>query len=124
MLQDRRKFLKRASLGLSAAFLSPYIFSSCEKKPSQQSPFHNVGLQLYTVRDLLVKDPTATLNSISKIGYNHVETFGFENGKFWNLSVDQLKKILNDNKLKTYSGHYNLERYLSKDHDDKENIEQ
>src|SRR5690606_22225210 len=53
------------------------------------------------------------------------ETFGVDaaNEKFWNLPVDELKKVLDDNNLKTHSGHYDMSKYLSRKHEEKENIE-
>lgn len=123
MLQNRRKFIQNASLGLTAAFLSPYILTSCQNNTSNQSPFHNLGVQLYSIRDVLMQDPLSTLKKIASIGYKHVETFGYSEGSFWGLNVEDLKKILKDNKLKTYSGHYDLGKYLTKDGTESENVE-
>lgn len=124
MQNSRRTFLKQAGLGISAAFLSPYL-SSCQGGSSGQSPFQNLGLQLFSVRDMLDEDPTTTLATVAKIGYKHVETFGVdaEAGTYWNLPIAELKKVLDDNGLKTLSGHYDLQKYLSKGTQEQENIE-
>lgn len=124
MHNSRRKFLKQAGLGVSAAFLSPYLFS-CQNGNIGDSPFHKLGLQLYSIRDLIAEDPIATLEAVGKIGYKHVETFGVDAaaGKYWNLSIAELKKVLADNDLKSHSGHYDMSKYLSKNHADKEDIE-
>ncbi len=124
MQNSRRKFLKQAGLGLSAAFLSPYLFS-CEAGKAGSGPFHNLGIQLFSLRDLLAEDPTKTLEMVGKIGYKHVETFGVDAaaGSYWNLPIAELKKILADNGLKTHSGHYDMSKYLSRTQSDKENIE-
>lgn len=122
MLQNRRNFIKTTSLGISAALLSQYIYS-CQNSTTGESPLHNIGVQLFSIRDYIATDPKTTLEHLAKIGYKHVETFGLENDKFWKLSVHELKKLLQDNGLKTYSGHYDLEKYLSKEHSDKENLE-
>jgi len=68
---SRRNFIKQAGLGLSAAFFTPYLFS-CETNKSGNSPFHNLGIQLYSLRDLLAEDPIKTLETVAKIGYKHV----------------------------------------------------
>jgi len=122
---SRRKFIKNAGLGMSAAFLMPQLFS-CESLKKAEGPFANLGLQLYTLRDLLAQDPQLVLENVSKIGYSHVETFGVDlNTKsFWNLPLADLKNTLSDNGLKTFSGHYDMSYYLSKSHSEKENIEQ
>src|SRR5690606_5297743 len=96
-------------------------------KSKGNGPFANIGLQLYTLRDLLPQDTKLTLETVAKIGYSHVETYGMDLaiGKYWGaVTVDELYKILEDNGLKSHSGHYDLSKYLSKNHDDKESIEQ
>lgn len=124
MQQNRRAFLKQAGLGLSAAFLSPY-FLSCQGNKSGDTPFHELGLQLYTIRDLLDRDPIKTLNTVAKIGYQHVETFAsnVQRETFWGLSVTDLKKVLDDQGLNTHSGHYEMSQYLNRQLTTHENIE-
>ncbi|MGJ1431752.1 sugar phosphate isomerase/epimerase family protein [Sphingobacterium spiritivorum] len=124
MNKSRRKFLKQAGVGVSAAFLSPYLLS-CESKKIAEGPFQHIGIQLYTLRDELAKDAKGTIEKIAKIGYKHVETFGVDvtKGEFFGLPIKDFKKVLEDNNLKTHSGHYDLSKYLSKNHEDKESIE-
>jgi len=121
---SRRNFIKQAGLGLSAAFFTPYLFS-CETNKSGNSPFHNLGIQLYSLRDLLAEDPIKTLETVAKIGYKHVETFGLDTVKssFWGLSIPELKKVLDDNGLKTHSGHYDMSTYLKRGSSTSESIE-
>lgn len=124
MQHTRRNFLKQAGLGLSAAFLSPYLFS-CQNELSKRGPFHNLGLQLYSIRDLINEDPITTINTVAKIGYQHVETFGLDTaaGTYWQLPLTELKRVLEDNNLKTHSGHYDLSKYLDRKATEHENIE-
>lgn len=124
MQNSRRNFLRTAGLGVSAALLSPHFFS-CQTAKSGNSPFHNIGLQLFSLRDMMAEDPIKTLETVAKIGYKHVETFGVDAaaGKYWNLTIAELKKVLDDNNLKSHSGHYDMSKYLSRNHTDKENIE-
>ncbi|MGO1595654.1 MAG: sugar phosphate isomerase/epimerase family protein [Sphingobacterium sp.] len=125
MAHSRRNFLRLVSLGLAGGLVGPNLIS-CDylNKPSG-SPTKNAGLQLFTLRDLLAQSPKDVLESVAKIGYNHVETFDADatTGTFWGISVDELKKILNDNNLSTHSGHYDLGKYLDKDNTAQENIE-
>ncbi|TYP98652.1 sugar phosphate isomerase/epimerase [Sphingobacterium allocomposti] len=124
MQSSRRTFLRQASLGLSAAILSPYLFS-CQGNKTGNGPFHQLGIQLYSIRDLIGVDPVKTLETVAKIGYKHVETFGVDAaaGKYWDLPITELKNVLEDNGLKTHSGHYDMSKYLSRHHQEKENIE-
>ncbi|PRD52679.1 sugar phosphate isomerase/epimerase family protein [Sphingobacterium gobiense] len=124
MYNSRRTFLKQAGLGLSAAFLSPYL-SSCKGTTLTDDPFSNIGIQLYSIRDLINEDPINTLNTVAKIGYKHVETFGFDAAQdtYWKLPIPELKKVLDDNNLKTHSGHYDMSKYLNRKLTEYENIE-
>jgi len=125
MTQSRRNFLKLASLGLVGGLVAPHLISCDSMNKKSGSPLKNIGLQLFTLRDLISQNPQEVLKSVAKVGYTHVETYGADptNGTFWGISVDELKKALNDNNLKTHSGHYDLGKYLDKDSSDKENIE-
>ncbi len=125
MTQSRRNFLKQASLGMMAGLLAPQLFSCKNAATASGSPLKNIGIQLFTLRDLLAQNPTEVLKILAKIGYSHVETFGVDvgNNAYWGLPIDELKKVLNDNDLKTHSGHYDMGKYLKKDQKDTENIE-
>ncbi len=68
-----------------------------------------IGLQLYTVRDHMAKDPVATLARVAQIGYNSVEGATYTGDeKFYGMSVAGFKKVLSDNGLVMYSSHYLL----------------
>ena len=125
MSQSRRNFIKFTGLGLAGGLLAPYLKACDQEKKDAGSPLKNVGLQLFTLRELLAQNPKEVLENIAKIGYNHVETYGGDplTGKFWNITTEELKKIFNDVGLKSHSGHYMMDKYLDKDSKDKENVE-
>jgi len=113
MNQSRRLFLQQASLA-AAGLLLPggmQAFASGNGLPKK------VGIQLYTMRDQLDKNPTDTLTRISKIGYQEVETYyGYtpgSAGKFWGLPVKELKSLLASLNMTSPSGHYGLNNYLT-----------
>jgi sugar phosphate isomerase/epimerase len=56
--------------GLLAVGAMTASLANAKKKPGFDKP---VGVQLYTVRNVLPKDPDATLKAISGIGYKEVE---------------------------------------------------
>lgn len=73
----------------------------------------DVGLQLYSLREMLPKDVKGTLQKVAAAGYTQVELYGFNiNDQFWGLTPVALKKILDDNKLNPISGHFNMFPYL------------
>ncbi len=95
-MSTRREFLKQSSI-LSAAFFMPDDVLFKAKK--------NIGLQLYTLRSSISKDPKAVLAAVAKLGYKQVETFGYGNGKWFGLTPAELKDVLKENGLTSPSGH-------------------
>ncbi|RYF57701.1 MAG: sugar phosphate isomerase/epimerase, partial [Cytophagaceae bacterium] len=68
MTISRKEFLKTSALALSLPLLG--------KVNAFAKPLKNVGLQLYTLRNELSKDPEGILKKVADIGYKEVETFG------------------------------------------------
>ena len=73
-----------------------------------------MGLQLFTVRAAMASDVTGTLKKIAALGYEDLETYGFnpDEGKYYGLKATAFKQLLDDNQLTTSSGHYDLFRFL------------
>ena len=82
--------------------LSLVSFKPSDKDVRAEKPFG--GLALYTVRDAM-KDARATLEKVAQAGYVNVESAGYENGKFYNLSPADFKSLLNEMKLTPISSH-------------------
>jgi sugar phosphate isomerase/epimerase len=95
---SRQEFLKTGALALSLPFFA--------KNLSWAKPPRQIGLQLYTLRSLMAKDPRDTLKKVADIGYKEVETFGFSNGKFFGMAPKEFKSYLSDLGMTTPSGHY------------------
>ncbi|MFT6854623.1 MAG: sugar phosphate isomerase/epimerase [Cyclobacteriaceae bacterium] len=103
MNNNRRSFLKSAGLvSAGIAFLPSCISSSNNSKKM------DVGVQLYTVRDAMDKDPMGTLAKVAKIGYNQIETAGYSDGKVYGFEGKEIRKILGDLDLQFISGHIPL----------------
>jgi sugar phosphate isomerase/epimerase len=105
VMPTRRTFLKQAGLasaGLMFVKNTPFASESL------------IGLQLWTVRKQLAKDPEGTLAKVAGIGYNSVELMGYGNGKFFGLTPAQLSELLKKYRLKSPSGHYGMSNYLLK----------
>jgi sugar phosphate isomerase/epimerase len=99
-MKSRRKFIKQTSLAIAGtALVSNKIFSMA--KPSGE----RLGLQLYSVRDDMQKDPSGTLKKLSDIGYRYVEHANYVNGKFYGYTPVDFKKLLSDMNLDMISGH-------------------
>ena len=106
---SRRNFLRQAGMLTAISTLGvPSLV-----RASESSSFR-MGLQLYTVRDPMAKDPRGTLRAIRDLGYLDLETYGFDAEKigYYGFEAPRFKKILDDLGLTTTSGHYDLFRYL------------
>ena len=106
MNTSRRSFIQNSALLLAGtALLSKTAFAAA--KPSEI-----VGVQLYSVRDDMKKDPIGTLTQLAKIGYKNVEHANYIDRKFYGYTPVEFKKILNDLGLKMPCGH----TVMGKDH--------
>ena len=99
---SRRSFLKNSAFTFAASSLfSKLRLSDMRKKEL-------VGIQLYSVRDDMKKDPLDTLKQLAEIGYKHVEHANYVDRKFYGYSATGFKKILDDLGIKMGSGHTTL----------------
>jgi len=72
-----------------------------------------VGLQLYSLRDQLPKDPKGVIAKVAAAGYKEVETFGYsKQGGFWGLDAKAFSSLLKANGLTTPSGHFGMDEFL------------
>lgn len=99
MKTSRRSFIQNSAVLLAGTAL----LSKAAWAASKSSEI--VGLQLYSVRDDMKKDPLGTLTQLAKIGYKHVEHANYIDRKFYGYTAVDFKKILNDLGLKMPSGH-------------------
>jgi sugar phosphate isomerase/epimerase len=100
MSVSRRKFLVNSSLSIAGTmFLPGDIFAN------KKATTHILGIQLYSVRDEMKKDPLDTLKQLAEMGYKNVEHANYVDRKFYGYPASEFKKILNDLGLKMPSGH-------------------
>lgn len=109
---NRRQFIGKGMLGLgSAALLSqlPLIGQSALRV---SHPRHPVGFQVYTIREMLVKDFPGTLKMMANLGYQGVEmcspsgyiTSGFE--PLVKMKPEAMRKMIADSGLTCKSSHF------------------
>jgi sugar phosphate isomerase/epimerase len=99
MNTDRRTFIKTGALALAGtAFLNNYLLAAPKRKGI-------VGLQLYSIRDEMAKDPAGSLKQLAGMGYIYLEHASYENRKFYGYPVSEFRKLLDDLGLKMISGH-------------------
>ncbi len=101
MNQSRRSFLRNSAFGLGAlAFASPALQALAVAKYKKL-----VGIQLYSVRDDMKRDPQSTLEALAQMGYKYVEHANYIGRKFYGWEAKEFKKRLDDLGMKMPSGH-------------------
>ena len=106
-MQNRREFLKRASLMLAGGIVMPQLLTSCAGKASASESSKYIGLQLYSLRDLVKEEGIQkVLETASKMGYKNLETASYDNGKIYGLAPAEFKKMVNDLGMKCTSAHF------------------
>ena len=110
----RRTFVKQTALGLSATFLPIPTYTMTN------APKFKMGLQLFTIRDAMAKDPIGSLKTAALLGYQDLETYGYDGEKdmYYGFKSSEFKTILEDLQLTATSGHYGFSDYLLKPMDD------
>ncbi len=99
-MSSRRSFIKSGSLLTAGAFIKPPFF---DKKKDY------IGLQLYTVREPMQKDPAGTLARVAQIGYTSVEGATYTGSeKFYGMEPAAFAALLKQNGLIIPSSHYRL----------------
>ena len=106
MNRSRRSFIQQTAMVIAgSSVFSKQLFAS-------PSPRTITGIQLYSVRDDMKKDPIGTLKALADMGYQYVEHANYINRKFYGYSATEFKKVLQDHGLKMLSGH----TVMGKDH--------
>ncbi len=100
---NRRKFIQQSTIVAGASFLAPSLLRCGSSTNKAVKP---IGLQLYTLRDVIFKDMPGTLRKVAEIGYTEVETFSYGDGKIFGQPFSDYVALTKELGLKTVSGHY------------------
>ncbi len=75
-----------------------------------------MGLQLFSVRDAMERDPLDALNRVAAFGYEDLETYGYDvdKGTYYGYDAREFRIILEDLGLSASSGHYGFSEFLTK----------
>ena len=99
MQHSRRSFIRQSGLALAAASILPrHLLAGGVARET-------LGIQLYSVRDDMKKDPAGTLEKLAQMGYKNVEHANYIDHKFYGYSQVDFKKLLDGLGLKMPSGH-------------------
>jgi sugar phosphate isomerase/epimerase len=112
---SRRQFLGKSTLGIGSAVLMSRIPVEMLANAAPGAVKLPVGFQVWTVKDMLVKDFPGTLKMVAGLGYQSVEMCsppGYESsgfGPLMKLKAKEMKQIINDAGLIFMSSHYGFD---------------
>jgi sugar phosphate isomerase/epimerase len=102
-MATRRKFLQQLGTVTSSAILLPQlghatrIFSNMARMP--------IGLQLYTLGELMTTDTKGTLQKVAAIGYSQVESAGSQKGNYYGYTPKDFSAMVKDAGMHWRSAH-------------------
>lgn len=107
----RRQFIKYSSTALAAMSAPAVLAHNHSGSPSDRMAMHHtranaVGLQLYTLRDIMKVSVPATLKLVADVGYTELEFAGY-----FDHSAKNIKQLLDDNGLTAPSAHIMLDAF-------------
>ena len=104
----RRKFIKTASAGAFITAISGKL-AGCTSSSMAKGSAKEFGIQLYTLRDILPKDPVAVFKQLSALGYTMIESYDHDElGMFWGMRNTEIKKVMDDLGLRLVASHCKL----------------
>lgn len=111
MQYTRKKFLKTATAGIAfTAITGKLLGSNIAPALSKPAKLKEFGLQLYTLRDVMPKDPMAVLKQVAAMGYKQIESFEGQKGMFWGMKNTEFKKYMDDLGMQIISSHCNIDK--------------
>lgn len=87
---------------------------SNEKMPVEGKTLEAIGLQLYSVKDVLDKDLKGTLQKLADMGYSEVESYPGVGGHYYGMEPKAFSAMLSEMGLKLVSSHFGSGSYEGK----------
>lgn len=105
-MYNRRSFLKATGTLASGLLVSRSVFSMDDAET--KGSIKKFGLQLYSLRDDLPKDPKGVLKQVAGFGYKQIESYEGKDGIFWGMTNKEFKKYMDELDMTIVSSHCNI----------------
>lgn len=129
MKVNRRTFLRQTGLIAATPLIANELWSctpasKTEEKSSDSTATSSIisepsvkdfGLQLWTVKEDMLKDPKGVLKSLASFGYKQIESFDGEKGVFWGMTAKEFKTYMDELGMSLISSHCNPDFTIKKD---------
>ncbi len=125
MQLQRRAFLKQAGAFTAGAFALSQtdLLAAGSSALNPQGTIKAFGVQLYSVRDELPKDPKGVMTQLAKMGYKQFESYGGPKGFLWGMEPKEIKSFLGDQGVKMVSTHFDFRGAMTKPDEMKKSID-
>jgi sugar phosphate isomerase/epimerase len=100
---ERRQFIAWLGTAAASPLLSGSLLACARQSAGSGTPIMPIGLQLYTVRDLMQQGVRPTLGLVAEIGYQEVEFAGY-----FNHTAAEIRAMLDDTGLRSPAAHVAL----------------
>ncbi len=81
--------------------ISTLLLASCETYMSKKF----IGLQLYSLKDLMKENPDSTIKALAEVGYKFVEAAGYRDGKFYGMEPREFERLVEENQMAFLGSH-------------------
>jgi sugar phosphate isomerase/epimerase len=112
MNYKRRDFIKLGGSLAASIALAPLAAEVLNQ--DNNAKLDQFGIQLWTVKNALGKDPQGVLKQLSEDGYKQIESFEGSKGMFWGMSNTDFKKYMDDLGMTIISSHCNTNKDFEK----------
>ena len=116
MSYNRRKFIQQTA-GITSGFaLASLAGNSLFRSDffEEKEKIKTFGLQLYTLREDLPKDPKGVLKQVASFGYKQIESYEGKDGMFWGMGNTGFKKYMDDLGMTIVSTHCDINKDFEK----------
>lgn len=120
MQKERREFLRMTGGLALGAMLVQAGCTTMKSTPTDvamlpgENYLKDFGLQLWSIRDDMAKDPTGVLKQLAAYGYKQIESFEGGKGMFWGMTNTEFKKQMDDLGMKIVASHCDINTNFEK----------
>ena len=127
---NRRNFIQKAGIYAATPLLISELLactgkgnsettdSTAIKSVVEKAGLETFGIQLWTVKEEIAKDPKGTLKALASYGYKQIESCDTGKGIFWGMSAVDFKSYLDEIGLTIVSSHCNPDFTVKKEKED------
>ncbi|MDZ7934350.1 MAG: sugar phosphate isomerase/epimerase [Emticicia sp.] len=133
MKVNRRNFLRQTGLIAATPLIANELWSCTPSSKTEEKILDSTatfsiisepsvkefGLQLWTVKEDMAKDPKGVLKSLASYGYKQIESFEGDKGIFWGMTAKDFKTYMDELGMTIVSTHCNPDFTMKIETEDK-----